>query len=93
MGKIPGALMYGADDRTKAKWVVAKSLGVWSHFWVYSQDPGQQISLLGTACFLKMAFLFLGLHEGFIISYRDPTAPTSHFYMWMDAKLLLLRGI
>lgn len=93
MDKIPGTPNFGADNRNKAKWVVARSLGIRSGFCIYSQDPGQWISLLNANCFLKMAFLSLKLHRVFTVSYWDPTTPTGHFYMWMGAKLLLSRDV
>ena len=41
MDKIPGTPNFGADNRNKAKWVVARSLGIRSGFCICSQDPGQ----------------------------------------------------
>lgn len=87
---LPESHGYGAGDRTKAKWGVAKSSRVWHCFWVYLWDHDWWVSYLGVGMPSQngspQSWTAPGFHNPLLGS------PTKHFCPWMDTKLLPLRG-
>lgn len=89
---LPGSLVHGAGGRTKAKQGCTESTGLWSYFWVYSQDQDQWVNYLSRGCLLKTASLLLGSTAVSQSLTWNPKLPQSHFCLWIPAKLLLSTG-
>lgn len=86
-------LANGTGDKTKAKWGLQPSpqgYGAISGF--IAQTTVSELATWVKTYLPKLAFLSLGLHWGFTVSYMHPKAPTKALLSMDGGQITLVKG-